>query len=211
MFGWVGMAKGCAEPHPVCPPSDAVRGVDVSHWQGEVDWERVADQVGFGIARIGDGVNTADTRFGANWRGMADAGLIRGSYQFFRASQSPEDQADLVIAALVDLGDDDLAPVLDLETRDGVGGREVVDGARRWLRRVEEGTGRTPMIYTSPSFWRGLPDTGDLGGYPLWIAHWGVDCPDVPAPWTGWQVWQSSSDGRVDGIDGPVDLDWLAP
>jgi lysozyme len=210
MTALIAFAKGCAPAaEPVCPPDDVLDGVDVSRWQGDIDWARVP--VDFAIARVSDGDRVPDAQFDRNWAGMADQGLVRGAYQLFRASQDPDAQADRMLAAIADLGDDDLPPVLDLELDDGVGRDEVVAGARRWLDRVEAGSGRTPMIYTSPSFWARLPDTDGFERYPLWIAHWRVECPTVPAPWTSWAIWQTTDDGRVDGIAGPVDLDVRAP
>ncbi|HEY7761922.1 MAG TPA: GH25 family lysozyme, partial [Actinomycetota bacterium] len=106
-----------------------------------------------------------------------------------------------------------LLPVLDLETSKGLDAKGVTLWARRWVAEVRRLTGVTPLVYTSPYGW--LSRTGDSralarDGAPLWIAHWGVSSPLLPAGgWdgNGWQVWQHTSHGRVAGIAGRVDLD----
>lgn len=69
----------------VCGGKKLVRGVDVSHWQGRVDWDAMKKSGNtFAIARISDGLAFPDTEFDRNWPAMKAAGLIRGAYQFFR-------------------------------------------------------------------------------------------------------------------------------
>src|SRR5689334_4272820 len=81
-----------------CAKGTTLRGVDVSIYQGNVAWKKVrAAGRRFAFARVSDGVNHPDSKFGQNWRGMKRAGLVRGAYQFFRPSQSPHAQAALMI------------------------------------------------------------------------------------------------------------------
>ena len=54
-----------------------------------------------------------------------------------------------------------------------------------WVNVIKQKTGRTPMIYSAPGFWNGLPGTGQFAGEVLWVANWQVNCPDKPTPWTG--------------------------
>ena len=75
------------------------------------------------------------------------------------------------------------------------------------VAEVKSRTGRMPVMYSSPGFWGGL-------GYPtpnplpyLWVAHWGVSCPNLPKPWGRLRFWQYSDKGSVSGISGAVDLD----
>lgn len=196
------------EARRVCASGPTLDGIDVSKWQGEIDWGRVADDgIAFAIARVSDGTTYWDGEFDDNWASIADQGLVRGAYQFFRPGQSATAQADLMIDALGELGPGDLPPVLDAETTDGVSGSAVVSAMRTWLDRVEDATGRVPMIYASSGFWTTLPDTSEFSRYPLWVANWEVSCPEVPSPWGDWALWQTADDGWVDGISGPVDLD----
>jgi lysozyme len=87
----------------------AVQGVDVSHYQGDIDWGAVKGSGrSFAIAAIGDGEGFIDWTFGGHWRAMKEAGLIRGSYQFFRAAESADAQADIVVRAVGRLGAEEL-------------------------------------------------------------------------------------------------------
>src|SRR5690606_23553056 len=63
------------------------------------------------------------------------------------------------------------------------------------------------IIYTGKYFWQDQVGGADLTEHPLWIAQWGVTCPDIPAPWGDWAFHQTSATGRVSGISGDVDLD----
>lgn len=191
----------------VCASGPTVDGVDVSSWQGAIDWDAVANtDVRFAIARVSDG-SYADSRFSANWSEMSRVGLVRGAYQYFRAGQSAASQADRMIDAVRDLQAGDLAPVIDVETADGQSGSTVVAKVREWLDRVEAGTGRTPIVYAASGFWNTLPGTSGFDRYPLWVANYGVECPSMPEPWGDWTMWQQGDDGRVPGISGNVDVD----
>ena len=93
---------------------------------------------------------------------------------------------------------------------------QLVAWVRRWVTRVTNELGVHPMLYSSPNFW-----TTNMGnsswfadhGYRLWLAHWNVSSPTVPAnDWQGdgWTFWQYDDCGRVPGIVGCVDLDFSA-
>ena len=99
----------------VCGHGPTVKGIDVSYWQGTINWSAVAgDGVRFAIVRISDG-SYRDTQFAANWNGARAAGLIRGAYQFFEPGQDPIAQADMVVAAVGRLGPGDMPVTIDVE------------------------------------------------------------------------------------------------
>ena len=192
-----------------CSAAERLPGIDVSSYQGAIDWRQVrAAGVVFAFARFSDGLDVIDERFAENFAAMKRAGVYRGAYQVFRASADPEAQADLLLRALRRAGHPDLPLVADVETDDGMEPDEVQARLARWLRRIERRTRRRPIVYTSPS----MSDTvgAELGIYHLWIAHYEVDCPRLPDGWKGWRFWQHSSSGRVPGVNGPVDLDAFA-
>ncbi len=192
----------------VCATGSTLLGLDVSDYDGTIDWGQVASSGHtFAIARISDGTANPDTTFAANWPAMKAAGLIRGSYQFFRASADPTAQANMVIAAVGTLGAGDLAPVADVEVMDGESGATLVANLAIWISVVAARTGRTPIIYTDPGFWNALPDTDQFSGNVLWVANWDTGCPEMPTPWTGWSFWQYSDTGSVSGVGDAVDLD----
>lgn len=191
-------------------------GIDVSHWQGDIDWGRVADRgVRFAFLKATDGHEFVDPTFVANRAGATANGLAVGAYHFARPDPSEGDAVEEArwFVSHADPGPGNLLPVLDLETSQGLDQRGVTQWARRWVAEVRRITGVTPLVYTSPYGW--MSRTGDSRvlareGAPLWIAHWGVQSPSLPADeWdgNGWRVWQHTSQGQVAGIAGPVDLD----
>ena len=127
-------------------------------------------------------------------------------------------QADAFLEAVGTLDDDDLPPMLDVETDDGAQRELIMLRAHRWLERVHTATGIRPLVYTYTSFWNQFLG-GSFGAYPLWIANYGADHPTAPivplrSPLlpTGWKQWtlcQYGSNGRVDGVAGNVDLNLL--
>jgi len=190
----------------VCPGATTLEGVDVSTYQGTIDWGKVkASGRAFAITRVGDGLGGDDT-FDANWAGIKAAGMVRGAYQYFRAGDDPIQQADILLGKIGTPADGDLPPTLDLETLDGQSAATVVANVKSWLSYVKTKTGRTPMVYTSPGFWPSI-GSPDLSAYVLWVAHWGVTCPSMPTGWSTWSFHQYSDSGTVSGISGAVDLD----
>ncbi len=196
-----------------CAPGAVTKGVDVSYYQGNINWTKVkASGVGFAIARTSDGTGFKDPKFAQNWAGMKSAGLVRGVYQFFRPNQDPVAQANLMIQMINEAGgleDGDLAPTLDLEVTGGMSTATIIARSKVWLEKVEAATGRVPLVYTSPGFFSQFGSPQAFGHYTLWVAHWGPQCPNVPSPWGNWHFWQYADDGTVPGIQGAVDLDYF--
>jgi lysozyme len=192
----------------VCAGSTTLLGLDVSEYQGTVNWSEVKSSGhSFAIARISDGSTFPDSTFATNWPAMKAAGLVRGAYQFFRASEDPTAQADLVATKVGTLGAGDLAPIADVEVLDGESGATLVAHLATWVAVVTAKTGRAPIIYSDPGFWNTLPSTAQFAGKTLWVADWGTSCPSTPTPWTSWALWQYSDTGSVSGVTGEVDLD----
>jgi lysozyme len=193
-----------------CATGATVKGVDVSHFDGTIDWAAARrDGVGFAIIKATEGTSFVDNRFATNWTNTRAHGIIRGAYHFFRPKSDPVAQADFFVQIAGSPASGDLPPVIDLEVTDGLSAAQVAAGARTFLQRVRQKTGRVPMIYTSVRVFNSL-----LGGpsgfdpYPLWVANWNVRCPNIPdPPWTRWTFWQSSATGSVAGFSDPVDVD----
>jgi uncharacterized repeat protein (TIGR02543 family) len=196
-----------------------IPGLDVSHWQGTINWAKVADAgKRFVFMKATDDVDFRDPTFLTNRAGARANGLPVGAYHFSRPDPSPGDAREEArfFVSVADPRPGDLLPVLDIETSRHLDQEEVTRWARRWVAEVRDLTGVTPLVYTSPNGW--ATRTGDTralarDGAPLWVAHWGVSSPTVPAGnWDGhgWVVWQHTSKGQVRGIHGNVDLDRLA-
>ena len=189
-----------------CAAGATVKGVDVSKYQGSIDWNAVkAGGTDFAFIRVSDGANSPDSYFAKNWDGAKGAGLVRGAYQFFRPAQDAAGQADLLVKAIGTLDDADITPVLDVEVTDGVSSLVLQQRMHTWLDAVESALGRKPLVYTA-SYMAGTLGSG-FADYPLWVANWGVSCPKLPTPWSKWSFWQSSDKGTVSGISGAVDVD----
>src|SRR5262245_4978533 len=210
---------------PKCPDGATIEGIDVSEYQGSVNWQSVkASGRVFGIARINVG-DHLDPYFQANWSGMRDAGLIRGAYQYYKPSYDATAQANLVVSTLGKLGPDDLPAMLDIEILDGVAPATVVGKLLTWLDIVEAGTGKRPLVYTGAYFWDDNIASTALADYPLVIPWYGTNCPGVANAWAsrGWKFHQYSESGTVPGVSSnPTDLDvyngseadlraWLGP
>lgn len=200
---------------PPGPTADAylLEGIDVSVWQGRIDWQRVA-AAGKRFAWIRASVGTKpDERFVENWAGALAAGVQRGAYHYLDRHSSGAEQAGAFLATYPGAGE--LPTVLDLEEAGrGESPAALVARALDWLRAVEAATGSKPWVYTMPSFALSrlrCPEAVELGGYGLWVAHWDVAVPSVPEPWRDWSCWQTRSRGTVDGITGRVDLNVLRP
>lgn len=177
------------------------RGIDVSHWQGRVDWRAVEEAgIGFAFLKATEGTSFVDPTFRGHWAALGETRILRGAYHRFRASRDAAAQAEHFLT-VVSLREGDLPPALDVEATDGVSGERVIRGARTWLQIVERRTGVRPIVYTRPNFRRTHLGTA-LDDYPLWIGEYNVDAPSAQR----WAFWQHSQQGRVPGIATMVDL-----
>lgn len=186
------------------PGPAGVRGLDVSHYQGTVNWSLVAQAgMAFAFIKATEGTSNVDSQLQVNWSGAKAAGLLRGAYHFYEPDDDPYQQAQHFLST-VQLEPGDLPPVLDVEAPGSFSA--IISGIQTWLSAVQQATGRTPIVYTNPTYWNQL-GTSDFGHYPLWIAEYGVSTPKIPAGWSAWTFWQYSESGSVSGIQGAVDLD----
>ncbi|MHB8733937.1 MAG: glycoside hydrolase family 25 protein [Terriglobales bacterium] len=200
---------------PVSPlqltPTAPLEGIDVSHHQGRLNWSGVSG-IDFVYMKASEGVRFADPCFAANWAGTGGQRLLRGAYHFFRPQQEAEAQAWHFLQVVGKLQPGDLPPALDLEPTSLAGEwvellpAERVARVLQWLEAVKQGSGRRPLIYVSPAFWRDvLGGSAALSAFPLWIAEYEVMQPRVPPAWPTWTFWQYSQAGRVAGVAANVD------
>jgi GH25 family lysozyme M1 (1,4-beta-N-acetylmuramidase) len=199
--------------------SNYVEGIDVSKWQGVINWPMVrAAGKQFAIAKATEGVGYEDGKYEVNKAGAMANGLAFGAYHFARPDLNGTNTGAVAEADwFVDTSAYEpgmIIPTLDLERSGGKSDAALISWVKSWVTRVYDRLGVKPMIYASPSFWsNNLGDTSwfaDNGYDVLWIAHWGVTSPSVPGNnWGGrsWTFWQYSDNGPVPGISGGVDLD----
>ncbi len=192
----------------VCAAGATTDGIDVSYYQDTIDWDQVAaDGIRFAIIRVSDGTTFLDPQFDRNWREAKRVGIIRAAYQYFRPGQDATAQAQLLLNTMGPLDPGDMPPAIDVEATDDQSPSVVANKVTEWVQVVEDALGRKPIIYTRASFWNPYVRTQDFVDYPLWVAHYGANCPNLPDGWTDWAFWQYSSTGSVGGINGHVDMD----
>jgi len=195
----------------VCAAGDVVKGIDVSHYDGTVDWAMVkASGIDFTFMKATEGTTFVDPQFATNWKTAGAAKVIRGAYHFFRPADDATAQADFFVATAGMPAAGDLPLALDLEVTDNLSGAAVTAGAETFLARVQAKTGRVPVVYTSARVWTellGSPPTGPFDSYALWDAQWTTACPTMPAAWMNWAFWQYSATGTVPGISGMANVD----
>ena len=182
-----------------------VHGIDVSHYQKEIDWEKVAEQdIQFAFIKATEGETYKDSFFCENWAGLKAAGIKRGAYHFFHPSLSAEMQAANFIE-MAELGDGDIAPVLDVEVTGNISPEKLRARVDIWLRIVEGHFKIKPIIYTYQNFFNDYL-AGHYDDYPVWVARYSSwRNPRLTAN-QKWQFWQYGNKGILQGIDGPVDF-----
>lgn len=185
----------------VCSTGPTTFGIDVSRYQGNIDWAQVAGAgVKFAYIQISRKIDDIDAKFEVNWAGAKANGILRGAYQRFQPEQSVQGQADIFLNKLGPFQAGDLPPMLDVEDDGGLSPAAIAQSTRQWLEIVEAATGVRPIIYTGRYFWQDQLASADFTEYPLWIAHYTTGCPNIPAPWTNWAIHQYSSSAVLPGI-----------
>lgn len=194
------------------PSEYSVRGIDVSHYQGKINWERVRnakmdnDPVSFVIIKATEGVSLMDEYFNENFYQARRNGLIRGAYHFLTPDESAKHQAQFFLRQ-AHLEEGDLPPVLDIEDErkwlaSGKNKNQIQRMALEWLRIVEKHYGVKPIIYSNYRFRRDILVDKRFDEYPFWMAHYYVS---KPANDIKWSFWQHTDCGKLSGIRGPVD------
>lgn len=196
------------------------QGIDVSHHQGVIDWPAVAT-AGISFAFIKATQNSMDPKFLANVKGAKAAGLLIGAYHYLDDKVTSTEKARaaaqtffnaIMAAGGVDVFD--LPFVLDYESnKNKLSALTITAIAKAFMEEIQRYTGRTPMLYTYPSF---IGNFSGLTQYPLWIARYSTQAPVDASGWNRWEFWQYSDGSaggvlpiggrKIPGISGSVDL-----
>ncbi len=195
------------QPHP---RQFQIHGIDVSKYQGDIDWRTVADSnVQFAWIKATEGGDHVDSKFFQNWQAAKAAGLPRGAYHFVYWCRTPQ-QEMAWFEANVPVEPDALPPVLDVEAtpESRTCKRHLEPGQaqaemRVMLQEMERHFGKRPMIYTTVDFYQAILADGALSDYPIWVRSTKYH-PSVKYN-RPWHFWQYQSDGSVPGIRGKVD------
>ena len=184
-----------------------VRGIDVSHHQGSIDWEKVKSAgIDFVFIKATEGVKSKDEFFSRNWKNAKKAGLKVGAYHFFSFRSSGKAQAGNFLSMVPD-ETSMLPPVIDLEF---VGNSKLIpadkiicEELKKYIDEIESRYHLQPVFYLTrdsyEKFFRGRFEK-----YQVWIRDifFKPSLPDEKS----WLFWQYSCFGRVDGIQGYVDV-----
>lgn len=191
---------------------DEVVIIDVSKWQGVMNWETAKPKIHAAYLKALEGTSGVDPQFSRNRAECERLGIPWGGYQFFKPDKDPKKQA-LEFAKLVGhfdsqgryILDSDLIPVVDVESRPSwVTKQAMVNALAKFLNEFFVLTGIYCMIYTRKTWWEAnLPRTDFDNLHWLWAAHYNstITEPWVPYEWTsrGWKMWQWSADGNLRG------------
>jgi lysozyme len=197
-----------AYPHP----SDyAIHGIDVSKYQGDIDWSAVkASGVQFVWIKATEGGDHADEKFTANWTGAKMAGVPHGAYHFVYWCRPPNEEVSW-FEQNVPVEDDALPPVLDVEATPTsqtchrhLERESAIADMRVMLEEMERHYHRRPVIYTSVDFFEAILSDGAFSDYPIWVRST-KHHPAVRYGSRKWNFWQYQSDGATPGIIGHVD------
>ena len=179
-------------------------GIDVSSYQEDIDWSATASDknIKFVYVKATEGTSYKSRHYQYNIENARKHGLRVGSYHFYRPN-IPVIKQFQNFTSIVKLDEQDLVPLIDIETKGGLTGAQVADSVLAFARLLERHYGCRPMIYTGSSFYNSYL-RGRLAGYKLFIARYSKYPPRLAdATWT---LWQFSERGRIAGIDSYVDL-----
>lgn len=188
-----------------CGGGKYVEGIDVSHWQGAIDWNAVKSSGrAFAFMKATEGTGYVDDTFKKNWAASKAAGLIRGAYHFHRTNADPVAQAEHFVSTVGQLEAGDFPLMLDVEDANNPPSASAVTAnVKACLEHIQKLTGRVPIIYTGNWYWSGyMANAAGFDKYPLWIAAYPSSwpnasyCPTVPGSWSKWVFWQYSSGGN---------------
>ncbi len=195
-----------------------LEGIDISSWQGKIDWARVKSSgVDFAFIKATQGSSYTNPNFHSDWKEAKEQNIPRGAYHFFDPRVPVEKQVLHFVSTVNELHDGDLPPVLDLENESwwlAIAPAKRISMVMAWLEAVEAKFGLPPIIYTGFYFARDVLKTGrhaELVRYKLWIAHYTkAPLPLIPAPWSTFTFWQFTDHAKVAGITGNVDKNRFA-
>jgi Lyzozyme M1 (1,4-beta-N-acetylmuramidase) len=185
----------------------SVRGIDVSHYQGKIDWEKLSQQnIEFAFIKATEGSSCIDEKFSVNWKKAQETKLILGAYHFFSFDSDAKTQADNFIRTVGSL-DGKLPPAVDVEfygdkDKKPYRVKETKKLLKEYLNILEQHYGVKPIIYATIKSYD-IYIRGDFKEYPLWIRNvYYSPQIDLNEKWT---FWQYTDKALFDGIDGKED------
>lgn len=213
--GGVAAAGGRARTAARAPVGYTVTGIDVSKWQGTVNWTKVAASDQFAYVKATEGATYLSDTFAAQYTGAKAAGMYVGAYAFGRPDSAPILQADYFIHNSGYAADGQtLPPMLDLEWPYQINGKyvapypcfgrspaQMVTWIRTFVTEVRRLTGSPTMIYTTGNWWNGCTgNSTEFADQLLDVASYSAAAPTtLPSGFAHWTLWQYASSGSLPG------------
>ena len=181
-----------------------VHGIDLSHYQGEVFWEAIGDnsKMAYVYLKATEGGDRIDDKYERNIELAHKYGLKVGSYHFFR----PKTDLTLQLENFKTQcrpSQQDLIPMIDVETKQGMGNEAFCDSLLKFLDMVEEAYHQKPLVYTGTNFYNRYL-VGKLDDYKLMIAQYTTQEPILNDD-KDFLIWQYTGKGHINGVNGYVD------
>lgn len=189
------------------PAGEHLHGIDVSHYQGRINWDEVVkdSKVNYVYLKATEGTNIKDDTYQYNFNECKRVGLKVGSYLFFRPQYSVKAQFEL-FKATVDTQKQDLLPLVDAEVIKGVSDAVFQSRLLELCELLEKEYGKKPVIYTGKNFYnKHIHGNSRFRSYKFFIAAYAFDEPELYGDFD-YLLWQYSATGSVRGIRGHVDM-----
>lgn len=181
-----------------------IHGIDMSHYQGEVFWEAVGNntKMAYVYLKATEGGDRIDEMYEYNIQLAHQNGLKVGSYHFFRPKTELSKQLANFMAQCRPK-DQDLIPMIDIETKGGLSTEAFCDSLLKFLEMVEKAYKQKPLIYTGTNFYN-KHLAGKIDGYKLMIAQYTNNEP-VLCDERDFMIWQYTGKGHIEGVKGYID------
>jgi lysozyme len=201
----VNLEEGDYNPYILCEDTcDHVHGIDLSHYQGEVFWETVGNntKMAYVYLKATEGGDRIDAKYERNIELAHRYGLKVGSYHFFRPKTPLHLQLQNFTRQCLP-GEQDLIPMIDVETTGNMPDGQFCDSLKTFLRMIEHAYHQKPLVYTFRNFYN-WHLVGQLDDYQLMIAMYQEEEP-VLSDGRDITMWQYTGKGRIVGVNGYID------
>ena len=205
IFAAITTGAQAQNPYEQCEDTcDHVHGIDLSHYQGEVLWETVGEntKMAYVYLKATEGGDRIDEMYERNINLAHRYGLKVGSYHFYRPKTEQIKQLENFKTQCLP-GEQDLIPMIDIETKQGLNTEEFCDSLMKFLTLVEEAYKQKPLLYTGTNFYNKYLQ-GKIDDYQLMIAQY-TEREPVLADERDFTLWQYTGKGRIVGVSGYID------
>ncbi len=187
-----------------------LEGIDVSHYQGLIDWQAISKNknIGYVFIKATEGESLVDDTYRYNIEEARKAGLKVGSYHYYRPNADMEMQFQN-LTSQIRSNEQDLAVIIDVENRGRKSHATFISDLKKFIKRVEEHYKSKPIIYTFQNFYNKYL-SGEFSGYKLMVAKYHEEEPELNDG-SKFTIWQYTSKGEIEGIDGFVDRSMIMP